>query len=348
MKLNNEQLRQILIGAAFFSTGGGGPLDEGLDLIQTIDELELINPDEAPGSGICATAYLVGSIKAPSLAELKQKHSNVAIAQQSDLVPGAFDVLQKNYSKKIEFIVPVELGGHNTAVSLYLARRANLPVLDADLTGRSAPEMHQTCYYVGDIPPTPAAVFTPFGESLFIENMDDYERLDDIFRELVHLCDGYDIGVANFPLPIAEAAPYIIRNTLTLSMEIGALLEQGKIEEAVQRAGGEIIFKGIPVIERYDVKQGFTFGYVEIQGKDGILRLEYKNEIMVAKRDDIVIAAVPDLIGVVNDQGVPILNTRYKSGEQIVVFTVPAPELWRTEKGLEVFGREQAVTTAHG
>jgi len=340
MKLNNKQLKQILIGAAFFSTGGGGPLDAGLELIQGISELELVDLNDAPGSSICATAYLVGSIKAPSLVELKKRHKNVAVEQESDLVPAAFNVLQKNYSKKIEFIVPVELGGHNTAVSLYLAHQANLPVLDADLTGRSAPEMYQTSYYIGDIPPTPAGVFTPFGESFFIENIADYERLDIIFRELVHLCDGYDIGVANFPLQIAEAAPYMIKNTLTLCLKIGALLEQGKIEKAVQQAGGEILFKGKPVKEKYEVKQGFTFGFVEILGKEEVLRLEYKNEIMVAKKEDKIIAAVPDLIGVVNDKGVPILNTRYKNEGQVLVFTVPAPELWKTEKGLEVFGRE--------
>ncbi len=341
MKLNNEQLKQILMGAAFFSTGGGGPLESGLELIQGIDQLELVDLNKAPEPSICATAYLVGSIKAPSLEQLKEKQQNVAIEQESDLVPGAFDVLQRNFSQKIEFIVPVELGGHNTAVSFYLADRANLPVLDADLTGRSAPEMYQTGYYVGDIPPTPAGVFTPFGESLFIENIDDYERLDHIFRELViNLCGGFDIGVANFPLPIAEAAPYMIRNTLTLCLKIGALLEQAKIEAAVQLAGGKIIFKGKPIAEKYEVKQGFTFGYVDIEGDDGILRLEYKNEIMAAKRDGKIIAAVPDLIGVVNERGVPILNTRYKIGEQVVVFTVPSPELWQTEKGLRVFGRK--------
>ncbi|OPX34530.1 hypothetical protein B1H10_03495 [candidate division KSB1 bacterium 4484_188] len=340
MKLNNKQLKQILIGAAFFSTGGGGPLDAGLELIQGISELELVDLNDAPGSSICATAYLVGSIKAPSLVELKKRHKNVAVEQESDLVPGAFDVLQKNFPKEIELIVPVELGGHNTAVSFYLADMANLPVLNADLTGRSAPEMYQTGYYIGGIPPTPAGVFTLFGENLFIEHVDDYERLDDIFRELVNLCDSYDIGVANFPLPVTEAAPYMIRNTLTLCMKIGALLEQAKIEEAVQLAGGEIIFKGMPVEEKYEVKQGFTFGYVDIKGKEGILRLEYKNEIMVAKRDDKIIAAVPDLIGVVNEKGIPILNTKYKRGEQVVVFTVPSPELWRTGKGLEVFSLE--------
>ena len=43
-------------------------------------------------------------------------------------------------------------------------------------------------------------------------------------------------------------------------------------------------------------------------------RLEYKNEILAAFMDSMMIAHVPDLIGVVDVTGMPLQNTRYETG----------------------------------
>ena len=337
MKLTTLQLRELLIGVTFFSTGGGGSLELGLKLVDKIEEIELIDLSDIDPLKMCATSYLVGSIKAPPLEELKRMHKNVCINDDSDLILSAFNILQKNFPEKIDIIVPIELGGHNTAVTLYLADKLELPVLDADLTGRSAPEMYQTGYYVGDIPPTPAAVYTPFGEKYYIENINDYKRLDDVFRELVTLCYDYDIGVANFPLPIKKAAPYMQKNTLTLSIKVGSLLQQKKIDEAINLAGGKIIFQGRPVEENSEIKDGFTYGKVKIKGTDGDLILEYKNEIMLAKLNGEIIASVPDLIGSVTQNGNPILNTKFPINEEVIVYTLPSQEIWKSGKGRSVF-----------
>lgn len=340
MKVRREQLRQLLTGAAFFSTGGGGSLAAGLELIADIDELEILDVNSVDPAQICATAYLVGSISAPPLSELKAKNGDVAIENESDLVTHAFNLLCERFPGGIDLIIPVELGGHNTAVSLYLAAKAKLPLLDADLTGRSAPEMYQTAYYTGDITPSPAGIFTPFGEKLYVENVHDYKRFDDFLRALVSLCYGSDVGVANFPVPVATAKRYLIKNSLTRCIEVGSLLNRGKIEEAIALAEGKIIFRGQAIEEEYEVRNGFTYGHVLVKNEMGILRLEYMNEILAAFLNNHLVAVVPELIGVVTTNGRPVLNTEFKKGENVIVFTVPAPAIWQSAGGLSVFGPE--------
>ncbi len=337
MKLNQVQLRQLLVGAAFFSTGGGGSLDKGLEVIKDIEEITLIEVNAAIPHQLCATAYLVGTINPPELDELKQNNS-IAFSNATELVIEAFQYLQKRLGKEINYIVAVELGGYNTAVALYLAAKMRLPIIDADLTGRSAPEMFQTSYFVGGISPSPAGAVTIFGEKIFIEDVADYERFDDLLRNMVAMSCGYDVGVANFPLTIKEAKPYLLRNTLSLCVKIGALLEKGEVFEAIQRANGKIIFTGKLKEERYREEGGFTLGSVILENKDGQLRLEYKNEILVSFLNGKLIASVPDLIGVVTTTGQPVINTQFPVGQELIAYTIPAPFLWKTSKGRAVFG----------
>ena len=47
---------------------------------------------------------------------------------------------------------------------------------------------------------------------------------------------------------------------------------------------------------------------------------------------------VPDFICVLDTDGVPVTNPFYEKEQGLVVFALPAPEQWTTQKGLEVFG----------
>ena len=64
----------------------------------------------------------------------------------------------------------------------------------------------------------------------------------------------------------------------------------------------------------------------------------FKNEHIISYRDGEVDVTVPDLICVLDTDGVPVTNPFYEKGQGLVVFALPAPEQWTTQKGLEVFG----------
>ncbi len=337
MILDREDLEHLLLGAAFFSTGGGGSLAAGLELVASISKLEIIGVDEARPDGISATGYLVGSINAPSLGEVASRGVQIAVKREAELVVRAFQFLREKWAGAIDYVVPVELGGYNTAVALFLAFETGLPLLDADLTGRSAPEMYQTGYYVGDIPPTPAAVFTAMGERLLVEGVSDYGRLDNLLRALVQATHGLDVGVANFPVAVGTARPFLVQGSLNRCVQVGALLSRGKVDEAISLASGRMIYRGRVVGEKFHSASGFTVGYALVTDGKTTLSLRYKNEILAAYVDQNLTASVPDLIGVVTPEGRPVENTHFPLGGEVIVYVLPAPEIWRTPRGSEVF-----------
>ena len=58
----------------------------------------------------------------------------------------------------------------------------------------------------------------------------------------------------------------------------------------------------------------------------------------MAWRDGKPIVMPPDMIMFLREDGEPITNTELKEGDQVIVVAARAPEVWRCEKGLELFG----------
>jgi DUF917 family protein len=55
----------------------------------------------------------------------------------------AIDELQKFTSEKIDYIVPVELGGGNMPAPIVAARQLGIGAVDGDYSGRAVPEVEQ-------------------------------------------------------------------------------------------------------------------------------------------------------------------------------------------------------------
>ena len=77
-------------------------------------------------------------------------------------------------------------------------------------------------------------------------------------------------------------------------------------------------------------------GIGEFKGHE--YKVWYKNENLIAYRDGSVDVSVPDMICVMDKDGTPVTNPHYENGMELTVFVLPAPEIWKTKRGLEVFG----------
>ncbi len=339
MIVKQEAIRRLLMGAAFFSTGGGGSLREGLEVVRNIDSIELLKAGELDAETWTATAYLAGTVNCPPLEEIARKHP-VSVQNGHELVVSAFDNLEKMAGIEIGALIPVELGGYNTAVSLYLAAQKNLPVLDGDLTGRSAPEIRQTSYFLGGIPPTPAAVTTIFDEKIFLQDVTDYLRFDSILRLLVENSYQFDVGVAHFPLKLKSASPWVLHNTLSDCIRVGTLLENKETMKAISEAKGKVLFIGKLENEQFKIRDGFTVGEIKIKNTDGEMVLKYKNELYVAYLNGTIVSKVPELIGIIGTDGQPVANTQVPYNKNLIVYSLPIPDIWRSEKGGSVFSLE--------
>ena len=195
-ELKKQDMIDILYGCAVLGTGGGGPLEEGLAMMQkhfdNDEVLQLISLDELPDDEYVVTPYGCG---APSATGLNPKFKDLEV---SEVVPSvlAMEALEEALGKKIYAVGSTELGGANTAEALHAALEKGVPLLDADPAGRSVPELQHSTYYVKGVPIYPMGVATRFGEKIVIQNVQNDLRAEDIVRAIAVASDNM-VGVAD-------------------------------------------------------------------------------------------------------------------------------------------------------
>ena len=175
----------------------------------------------------------------------------------------AFRTLEDHFGTKFYAAISTELGGANTAYALHAACQLGVPIVDGDPAGRSVPELQHSTFYVKDVPMTPIALATQFGDTMVIKDIVDDIRSEDIIRA-VAIASGNRIGVADHPVTGKVLRESIIPNGLSYTMELGRALriarENGEnAAEKVAEAGkGKILFRGI--VKEWNVEE--TGGFI--------------------------------------------------------------------------------------
>lgn len=225
-ELNKQDMIDLLYGCAVLGTGGGGPLADGLALLEEHFEkgktLKLITLDELPDDEYVVTPYGCGAPSAkpdPRLAHLKHSETAPTVL--------AVQALEESLGKKMYAIGSTELGGENTAEALHVALLMDLPLIDADPAGRSVPELQHSTYYVKNVPIFPMGVATKFGEKIVIQNVADDLRAEDIVRAIAVVSDNL-VGVADHANVGKVIKNSLIPGAITYAQEIGRVLRETK------------------------------------------------------------------------------------------------------------------------
>jgi uncharacterized protein len=135
-------------GGVVFGTGGGGGAEWGLNTLgEALAEglkVEWVDPNDIPDDCWTATAFDVGSI-APRTAQTEEEIKRMGLMDRLGrrAMVKAIDELQKFTSEKIDYIVPVELGGGNMPAPIVAARQLGIGAVDGDYSGRAVPEVEQ-------------------------------------------------------------------------------------------------------------------------------------------------------------------------------------------------------------
>ncbi|MGB9553451.1 MAG: DUF917 domain-containing protein, partial [bacterium] len=237
-------------------------------------------------------------------------------------------------------------GGANTAIAFYVASMLEKCIVDADPAGRSVPELQHTTFYINNVPITPMAVVNEFGETvIFVKVVNDF-RAEALVRSLA-IVSRNSVAVADHPLNGKELRGAVIPNAISFAWEMGksyrkAVREKTSKGEAVAKAGnGHVLFQGVVKKVNWATKEGFTVGdtFIEDERGEEEYHIWFKNENIVAWRNGKLDATVPDLICVIaEDAEIPVTNPYLEAGMKVTVVGLPAPEEWRSEKALRVFG----------
>lgn len=345
-ELNKQDMIDVLYGCTVLGTGGGGPLADGLALMEPHFEkgetLKLITLDELPDDEYVVTPYGCGAPSAkpdPRLAHLEVSETAPSVL--------AAQALEGALGKKMYAVGSTELGGANTAEALHAALVMGVPLLDADPAGRSVPELQHSTYYVKDVPIFPMGVATKFGEKIVIQNVQGDLRAEDIVRAIAVASDNM-VGVADHANVGKVIKESLIPDMITYAQNIGRILREtkasgGDVAEAICAANeGKVLFRGPVSDYTCETREGFNFGEIHLKGEgeyeNETYRIRLKNENIISYRNGEVDVIAPDLICMIGEDGDPLTTPNFNVGDKMTVIALPSPEIWTTPEGLACFG----------
>lgn len=351
-KLTQQNMIDILYGCAVLGTGGGGNLEDGLAMLEQDfregRELLLASLDELPDEAYIATPYCCGAPLALDAVEDEKFKRLPHIDYPASIL--AFRSLEDYFGEKFFAVSSTELGGANTAEALHTACQLGIPLMDGDPAGRSVPELQHSSYFVKNLPIYPLAVATEYGDVVLIKECVDDFRAEDIARSIA-VVSGAMVGVADHPMKGRDYKHAIIPDAISYAMKIGEVLrktkEAGKQGEEVAKAiaesvNGSVLFKGTVDKTPWEQVGGFNVGEIFLKGTDCFAgesyRIWFKNENIMAYRNEELDVCAPDLICMIGQDGNPITTPNFDPDMEINVIVLPAPEIWKTKEGLACFG----------
>lgn len=338
--IDEEMIDKISIGAAVLGTGGGGDPYIGKlmakEAIRKYGPVQLLSLEElgddqmvVPVSGMGAPTVLLEKI--PSELEI--------------IAP--MEALEKVMGRKVDVVMPIEIGGVNSLYPIIAAAKKGLPVLDADAMGRAFPEAQMVSFYLDGFEPETVAMADEKGNSVLFYPKDGMwaERI----ARAITIEMGGSSSVSDYCLFGRDIKTSVIPNTLTLAEKIGGFLLENqsegtdKIEKMLTELDGHHLFEGkITDIERR-LSGGFTRGNAKFEGirndQGKTFTVYFQNEHLVAKEGNQLLCTTPDLIAVLDaETGFPVTTERMKYGARVTVVSFPCHEKWRTPKGIETAG----------
>ena len=348
--LTKENLLDILYGCTILGTGGGGSLDEGIDMIDEAfsagKQFRLASFSEMNPDDIIGCPYACGAISPLTEEEIK-KYARLKETDESFYVL-CMKQLEKFLGRDLSAVISTELGGGNTASAFYVGAMTDRPIMDGDPAGRSVPALQHSTYFLNNVPMCPMSVMNRFGEGAVFTNVFDDERGEDIVRALAVVSQN-TIAVMDHVNTAEVLKDAVIQGAISYAEAVGKAFRKAKTAgedfvAAVTKVGnGKMMFKGTVSESSYETRDGYTYGDTVITGTDEYsghtMHIWYQNENIISWLDDEFYVTVPDLICVFNmDEKMPQLNPYAAVGEQVEVTALPAPVEWTTKRGLEVFG----------
>ncbi|QIZ38599.1 DUF917 domain-containing protein [Saccharopolyspora sp. ASAGF58] len=351
--LTNDDLPDLARGAAVLGTGGGGdPLVGRLLVEQALDEghrVEVVEADELADSDLVISTAMMG---APTVVIEKLPAGDEAVH--------SLRRLEAHLGRTAIATIPMECGGLNSMIPLVVAARANIPVVDGDGMGRAFPELQMETFGVYGVPGSPLAVSNEHGYSAVIDTGEDNHQMES-FARAVTIRMGGAAYIAEYSMSGADVKRTAIPGTLTLACDLGRTIRlareahrdpfdalRGHLAETIYRFGTVLMRGKIVDVER-SVADGFTAGVAKIDAfdSDDTMSIHFRNENLVAYRNDEVVAIVPDLITVLDaETAQPITTDGMRYGQRVAVYGISTPEIMRTPEALAVFG-PQAFGLAH-
>ena len=330
--LDKNQIMSLAYGASFLSTGGGGTISAGLNLvwpdIESGINFKLASFDEFEADDLVVSPYYVGAVGQSSSSH-----------RTTDTALGATRLLTSYIDRKLIGIIAAELGGFATLGALHVAGLEGVPLVDGDAAGRAAPDLQCSMFYVSGLKMTPFSVFTQQKDQLIVKEISSDGQAELIVRGIASVI-GSSVGICDHPGKVGDIKSASIWNTISKSIDIGKIITKGSVEDLLKFGVVHKLFRGVLKSSKYEILEGFTYGNYILEGTEEFtgkkMKIWYKNENLMSWIDEKVYVTSPDLITITSIDLIPTSNPIKEEGAEYFVFGLPSDPKWRTVKGLEV------------
>ena len=352
-KFKEDDIDALLIGLGIYGTGGGGDPEWGRLILENDFArgrvCEIVDPEEVPDDAFICSGGIMGSVKALE----KFSYGDIIKSWEMEFVlEKAFSVMEKVKGKKLDCIIPFEVGGLNTPVIMTLAARLGIPMINGDAVGRSAPETQMTSFVGYGISLNPMPLVDHLGNTVVVMQSNELTYADEIGRVVVTKGGGLG-GNAHYAMSGADLKRACVPHTITGAISIGNAIisanAAGKnaVEVFRNMVGGKLMFSGVVEDVAGEDKGGFYLTNVILNGQDGFeghrARMVVKNETMALWIDDQIKTVFPDNIYILDpNTGRGIMSVDIEKGVPITVVGTPCADRVRvcmeTEEGKTAFG----------
>jgi uncharacterized protein len=254
----------------------------------------------------------------------------------------AFEALEKAVGSQFSYVIPLETGSGNSIGPLSVAAKKGIPVVDGDGAGRAIPELEMTTYVIYGVPIMPFTLANEDDISVVVYAEDPRDL--ELIARAVSTSFGMVAGFATHAMTGEVMRQSAVYHTLSLAEKVGETLNLSRqkgtdpISELTAELHGYLLVRGRILQVRSETKAGFDFGSVLVKGEKGEeLRVDYKNESMIAWLGDRPIAIAPDLICCLSQDGLPLTNVDMREGLEVAFIGLKAPEKLRVPQAFKVF-----------
>ncbi len=339
-KIGVREIEDMAVGAAVLGTGGGGdPYVGKLMAIQAVKEygeVTLLDPEEVPDEALIVPSSMMG---APTVSVEKIPNGEEPFR--------SFNALEKLLGQKIYATMSIEAGGVNSMIPIALAAKKGIPLVDADTMGRAFPELQMTTFNLNGIKGTPLSLCDEKGNTMSLHTINN-KWTEKIARAVTVVMGGSAI-LADYAVTGAELKKAGVLGTATKCELIGkaireaAVSKKNPVEAVLEVTGGVKLFHGKITDVARKTDGAFVHGRAALEGlgedKGFYAEVCFQNENIVAKKDDAILATVPDLIILLDKEtALPVTTESIKYGARVIMIGIPCDNQWRTPKGIETVG----------
>lgn len=350
--LSLDHVSPLLEGLAILGTGGGGSPSWGKAILEhefssgrapRIIPLEDIDDEATVVSG-----GMMGSVKALDDMEIdgviEHWDHNFELLE-------AVRVMEGILGRRIDHVVPFEVGGLNTPVILALGARKGIPVIDGDALGRSAPETQMTSFIGYGVSLTPMPLVDYEGNVVIVQDAPDPAYADQLGRWVV--TNGGGMGAnSHYPMSGRQAKAAVVPGTISHALELGRTVLKARevgedpVAAATEALGGVLLFSGSVARVEEEEKMGFYYTVVQLGGAgahEGLsAQLVIKNETMLLSMEGSVRAIFPDMVCMLESgTGRGVMSVELAEGKDLSLVGVRCHarlrEALQSEEGVRAF-----------